>query len=122
MLPATLTDHPTRVGRCRSRREATRDSVQRVVRPLQHPEDRQGVLFVEVVQDVVVVDRQVVAAADTLEQRRAGRMGIVGQRDDRLTDVAKRALRDALQLPIGAVGDVQPGGHVEGYRQPPKAA
>src|SRR5690348_2184408 len=76
--------------------------VQRMVRSLEHAQDRQAVLFVEVVEDVVVVDRQVVAAADALEDRRARRMRIVGQADDRLADRTQRCLWDELELAIRA--------------------
>jgi hypothetical protein len=51
---------------------------------------REPVLVVEVVEDVVVVDREVVAAADALQERGARRVRIVSQTDDRLAGARKR--------------------------------
>src|SRR5439155_7287170 len=51
-------------------------SVQRVVRAVEDAEHRQPILLVDVVEDVVVVDGEVVAAADALQQRGARWVGI----------------------------------------------
>src|SRR5579875_2914003 len=87
--------------------------VQGVVRPLEDAEHRErAVLFlVDVVEDVVIVDREVVAPADALQHRGARWVRIVGEADDRLADQPQRALGDQLELAVGAVGDVQLGGH-----------
>src|SRR5215207_5795999 len=95
-------------GRSKAKKSAL---VQRMIRPLEHAQDREAVFFVEVVEDVVVVDRQVVAASDALQDRRAGRMRIVGEADDRLADRTQWGLGDELELTIGAVCDVQLGRH-----------
>jgi len=81
--------------------------VERVVRALEDAEHRERAVVVDVVEDVVVVDREVVAAADALEQRGARGERIVGEPDDRFADQAQRALGDQLQLAIRAVRDVQ---------------
>src|SRR6266566_8283496 len=93
--------------------------MQWVIRTVEDAEHGERLLLVQVVEDVVVVDREVVAAADALQQRGPRRVGVVGEPDDGLPDVAQRALRDGLQLAIGAVGDVEAGGHraAWGYRQ-----
>src|SRR6185369_6972444 len=83
-----------------------------VVRAVEDAEHRQAVFLIEMVEDVVVVDGEVVAAADTLQQRRPWRVRIIGERDDGFSDVAKRALRYGLELPVRAVGDVEPRRHL----------
>src|SRR5262249_59769812 len=73
---------------------------------------RYGEAFVvERVEDVVVIDREIIAAADPLQVRGAGGVRILRQRDDRLADVPEGTLRDRLQLAVRAVGDIQPGPH-----------
>src|SRR3989442_4171815 len=83
--------------------------MQGVIRTVNDAEEGDALLLVNVVEDVVVVDGEVVAAADALQQRGSRRVGVVGERDDGLPDVAQRALRDGLQLAVGAVGDVEAG-------------
>src|SRR3989442_11808761 len=85
--------------------------MQRVIRTVEDAEHGESLLLVHVVEDVVVVDGEVVAAADALQQRGSRGVGVVGERDDGLPDVAQRALRDGLQLAVGAVGDVEAGRH-----------
>src|SRR5437016_4789962 len=81
--------------------------MQWVVRTVEDAEHGEPILLVQVVEDVVVVDGEVVAAADALQQRGPRRVGVVGERDDGLPDVAQRALGDGLELAVGAVGDVE---------------
>src|SRR2546422_4727913 len=81
--------------------------MQRVVGAVEDAEHREAILLVDVVEDVVVVDGEVVAAADALQQRGPRWVRVVGERDDGLPDVAQRALRDRSQLAVGAVGDVE---------------
>src|SRR5438552_16717811 len=93
--------------------------MRRGLRTVEDAEHGEPLLRGQEVEDVVAVDREVVAAADALQQRGPRRVGVVGEPDDGLPDVAQRALRDGLQLAIGAVGDVEAGGHrvAWGYRQ-----
>src|SRR5207247_11365465 len=72
-------------GRCtgrgvyrRHRRLGKAQSMQRLVRAGGDAEHREPVLRVDVVEDVVVVDGDVVAAADPLQQRGRWGVGISG--------------------------------------------
>src|SRR5437762_5727705 len=85
--------------------------MQRVIRTVEDAEHGEPLLLVQVEEDVVVVYREVVAAADALQQRGRRRVGVVGEPDDGLPDVAQRALRDGLQRAVGGVGDGEAGGH-----------
>ena len=76
-----------------------------VLGPEQDAQDRQTIdVFGEVVEDVPLVDRQVIAALGVFEHDRAFGPGLIGQIQDGLADVLGRSRGNELHLAIGAVG------------------